>query len=609
MNILHVLSQFEVTGAETYAAALVDQQASRGHRLFVVSDTLTLPFRAACYTAPIGKRSYVQRVANIRWLVRFIRRNGIQVVHAHSRAASWVSYVACALTKTPLVSTVHGRQHVHASSRAFNIYGKHIIAVCESIKDHLVRDLGIAEKYIRVVPNGFSPLLRKSSRRAQMKRRVYGVSDTTTVWTFVGRFSGPKGDVVRFLLRHVLPALRPRKSFAFVIVGGKTIPHDIPPLVDAINLHQKNCTVVLKGFQEYLHDFLSAADLVLGSGRVAIEALLLGKPVVAFGESNYIGLITEQNLPQAIATNFGDAGTPLPPQQTLVVDELRSLLRQQSVPPSKNLVETLRRSYAIDSVEAAVERCYEQARTETLSPAVIPVLLYHRIVDTPLPGRLSGLAVSRERFEEQLRSLSRRGFSTITFSDYAAFTRGQRPLPQRPIILTFDDGYEDNYRLAFPLLQAYRMRAVIYLVAERKRRTNFWDSDQPQVPLLTSSQIKDMARAGIEFGSHTLSHPHLPSLARARAFRELSTSKKILEDLLGNELLSFAYPYGDVSPAVKALVAEAGYRYAVAGETGPAVFYADPFEIRRVQVFPWTNAFGFWKKTQPWYHRYREFKR
>jgi hypothetical protein len=60
---------------------------------------------------------------------------------------------------------------------------------------------------------------------------------------------------------------------------------------------------------------------------------------------------------------------------------------------------------------------------------------------------------------------------------------------------------------------------------------------------------------------------------------------------------------------VKALVAEAGYRYAVAGETGPAVFYADPFEIRRVQVFPWTNAFGFWKKTQPWYHRYREFKR
>lgn len=608
MNILHVLSQFEVTGAEAYAASLVEQQVTRDHRLFVVSDTLTLPFRAICLNVPIGRRSYAQRLANIRWLVRFIRQHNIQIVHAHSRAASWVCYVATRLTRTPYISTVHGRQHIHTSSTLFNIYGKNILAVCPSIKEHLVSDLNIPADLITVVPNGFSPALWNERPRSASKEATYGVSEKTTVWAFVGRLTGPKGDVARFLLHHIIPPLQKLRRFTFFIIGGTKIPADIPRLVDDVNSSGQTRSVILLGYQKNIRDYLSAANLVFGSGRVAIEALLLGKPVVAFGESQYIGLVKDENLDLAIHTNFGDAGKPTPAQPSLVLNDLQSILKRPPR-PSPALVRRIRSYYTIETVEVSIQRSYERARVETLSPKIIPVLLYHRVVSQPLQGRLSGLAVTVEQFERQLKALNDGGFTTITFSDYAAFARGERSLPERPVILTFDDGYEDNYTLAYPLLCRYNMSAVIYLVADWKKRTNFWDHDQPQVPLLKPTQIREMARAGIEFGSHSLSHPRLPSLPKAQARKEISNSKTRIEDLLGAEVLSFAYPYALMSEQTKELVSEAGYRYAVVGDNGPPVFYKDPLQIRRVQVFPWTGAFGFWKKTQPWYYKYKDLKR
>ena len=92
MNILHVLSQYEVTGAETYAAALISRQARDGHRVVVVSDTLSTPVDAEYLPMPIGKRDYMQRLRNVLDLRRLIRMRDIRLVHAHARSASWVAF-------------------------------------------------------------------------------------------------------------------------------------------------------------------------------------------------------------------------------------------------------------------------------------------------------------------------------------------------------------------------------------------------------------------------------------------------------------------------------------------------------------------------------------
>jgi len=178
----------------------------------------------------------------------------------------------------------------------------------------------------------------------------------------------------------------------------------------------------------------------------------------------------------------------------------------------------------------------------------------------------------------------------------------------KPIILTFDDGYEDNYSIAFPLLQKFGFSAVIYAVTEKDRRTNFWDQDEPPAQLMSAAQLKELHRSGIEIGSHTVTHPRLPTASPERLRTEIRDSKDALEQLFGSGVFSFAYPYGELSESVKDCVCEAGYRFAVAADSGPLAFYQDFLQIRRTQVFPWTGQIGFWKKTLPIYIRYKALK-
>lgn len=155
MRILHLLSQTHLTGAEVYAAELCLEQLSQGDQCWILSDTLTVKIPGAVYTPmPLHNRKYFNRLRNIIGVVRFCRQHRIDVIHAHSRAASWVANIAAKRAQVGYVSTVHGRQKVHKSSRSWNIYGRVILAVCDHLADHLNRELNIPASYIRVVRNG-----------------------------------------------------------------------------------------------------------------------------------------------------------------------------------------------------------------------------------------------------------------------------------------------------------------------------------------------------------------------------------------------------------------------------------------------------------------------
>ena len=154
MKILHVLSQVTPTGAEFYATALANSHSQQGHEVYIVSDTLTAPTQAAYHPQAIDDRSYKQRFSNIRFIRKFVNKYGIDVVHAHSRAASWVAYFALLGTKVPLISTIHGRQHLHLSTKLYDIYGDHVVAVCHNLKTHLVQEVKMNAKKITVLPNG-----------------------------------------------------------------------------------------------------------------------------------------------------------------------------------------------------------------------------------------------------------------------------------------------------------------------------------------------------------------------------------------------------------------------------------------------------------------------
>ena len=155
MNILHVLSGDFVTGSETSTAALIRRQTRAGHRVFVASGSFNHAVEAKIFTVPIYNRGFFRRLSNILELHGIIRREKIDLVHAHSRAASWVGYWACRFSKTAYFSTLHGRQHLHFSNRRFNIYGPQCICVCENIRDQMLEGTNVFKpNQLTVIRNG-----------------------------------------------------------------------------------------------------------------------------------------------------------------------------------------------------------------------------------------------------------------------------------------------------------------------------------------------------------------------------------------------------------------------------------------------------------------------
>lgn len=229
-------------------------------------------------------------------------------------------------------------------------------------------------------------------------------------------------------------------------------------------------------------------------------------------------------------------------------------------------------------------------------PKAIKVLIYHRVLDEPtVCDRHDDMCVSAPEFRMQLRLLERWGFTSITFHDYHLFLKGELNLPKKPVIITFDDGYKDVFTHAFPLLQEFGMKAVIFAIGSRTVSSNLWDkdSDLPPAELMSEHELLELHAAGHEIGSHSVNHVALPMLPKETMWDELSRSRMLLEILLNAPVHSFAYPYGLLNDQVKKLAAEAGYLSGCGVYTGPAQFGDDPFDIRRILIRGTTGRIGF----------------
>jgi peptidoglycan/xylan/chitin deacetylase (PgdA/CDA1 family) len=198
----------------------------------------------------------------------------------------------------------------------------------------------------------------------------------------------------------------------------------------------------------------------------------------------------------------------------------------------------------------------------TVFPSWVPILSYHRVVPVVPSNDVTGNCLSLEIFERQLRWLVQRGYCCIPLEKL-----GPR-LPPRAVVITFDDGYADNYEYALPLLQKYGFTATIFLVTGSIGGTNAFDTGakDTSVPMLSLSQIKEMQQAGITFGSHSVTHPAtLTALSDSDLKAELEGARKEIQCLLNPAFLAFAYPHSQLDSRVEKSVQEAGYHIACAG--------------------------------------------
>lgn len=629
MNIVHLLSQTHLTGAEAHAVILTEAQLEAGHAVTIVSDRIHLATRARFIARPIHAARGWARWREILWLRRRLRTDGIDVVHAHSRAAVRIGWWATRGTSTALVSTVHGRQHFSLGKRLFDLYGERVLAVCGNLKRHLVDDFRMRESRVGVLGNPIE--FPTATARVQSESDPVSPELVTAMnsaaplspgprdrWLLVTRWSGPKGHRTVEFLRDVLPTILDRFPGLTLEIRGAapTAGSEAESTLNALAQSHPQRVRHL-GFIDPLEPELPRYGLILGGGRIAIAAVGMGLPCFAFGEAETTGIVTETNLSTAMDSNFGDilpgkADAPLHLEKTRteLVDFLDG--RGPDASTRERLAKIVRAHFEAGIVAQAVLDVYRSARLIKAHPRPIPVLMYHKVVDAPLdtPHRIF---VTVETFRSHLATFRRRGLTSLAFADLLDFKEGRRPLtefPRRPVILTFDDGYENNLTKAAPLLKEFGFRGVLYLLARHDLRTNTWDEGAaPQVPLMTAAQRQElMATEAFEIGSHGFNHARLPAMDEESAQHELRDSKRALEQEFGRPIHSFAFTYGDIDTRSARQAREAGYAYALNTDRGAIHIEEDPWSVFRVNVFPEDGPTAIAKKTS-WWYRWRYWRK
>ena len=223
--------------------------------------------------------------------------------------------------------------------------------------------------------------------------------------------------------------------------------------------------------------------------------------------------------------------------------------------------------------------------------------MYHQIGEpAPKGSPYRSLTVHPASFRRQMRWLRRFGYRGLSMRDIMPYVRGEKQ--GKVVGITFDDGYRNVYQNALPVLTENGFTATNYFVAHHLGGGNEWDYEKgiSHSDLMSSDEMRAWARAGMEVGSHTLDHAYLPKLDDDQAQIQIAESRQALEQLLGEPVTAFCYPYGGEEARLRDLVRAAGYDNATTTAGGLAQPNDDPYGLPRVTVARSTHLLRFLQK-------------
>lgn len=243
-------------------------------------------------------------------------------------------------------------------------------------------------------------------------------------------------------------------------------------------------------------------------------------------------------------------------------------------------------------------RACREDSVDTSRASRVPVLMYHRIADHG-PAELARYRMTPQQFDAQMCWLRQNGYHAIVSSELEGFLSKNEPLPGRPVVITFDDGYQDFADVAWPILGKYGFSAEVFLVTDLVGQTSAWDQRFGETfALMSASTVGQLAREGVAFGSHLATHPFAEGLTTRQLASELLRSKMAVEQWIGTEVASLALPFGSTDQRVQRLAAECGYRTVFSTQDGYASRGANPMHLPRIEAFGGQSLFEFQRRVR-----------
>lgn len=233
----------------------------------------------------------------------------------------------------------------------------------------------------------------------------------------------------------------------------------------------------------------------------------------------------------------------------------------------------------------------------------IPIVLYHRLISRravesgQIPDNEPIYAAYDDTFDGQMRYLRESGHTTLSLDEYLDVRAGRRPFPPRPVIVTFDDGYESNYTMAFPALRRWGQKAVIFVAPEPDEHTRNLVAGIDG--FLSPQQMRELDAGGVSIESHTLTHCILAELNDETARYELVESKRRLGDVLGRPVRHLAIPRAGYGRRIYRLALEAGYESICCNNKGSSTGWSDRFALPRIVIERDMSVEDFARALQP----------
>ncbi|EMU53231.1 polysaccharide deacetylase family protein [Clostridium butyricum] len=231
-------------------------------------------------------------------------------------------------------------------------------------------------------------------------------------------------------------------------------------------------------------------------------------------------------------------------------------------------------SNLIESIDDNIKNNNNKNRFENVSLTSdnigIPVLYYHSVDE----NAANEVTITPEKLQEQLDYINDNNYVTITMTELYDHIENNKPIPEKSILITFDDGYMNNYTEAFPMLKELNMTATIFCVGNSLDGSYY----------LSEEAIKEMSDYGIDIESHTVNHVHLDTMSYDEQLLELKNSKNILEKITGKEVLSLAYPFGDYNDNTIKAAKDAGYKMGFTTKLGLSDRTDDIYKLDRIYI-------------------------
>ncbi|MGI6424549.1 MAG: glycosyltransferase family 4 protein [Tepidanaerobacteraceae bacterium] len=371
LTVLLALMALDAGGAETHAISLARQLKKRGVKVIVASHggKLTKALDNSGiehYTLPLDKKTPFSLIKSVKGLTSIVKKYEVDIIHAHARIPAWISQWVSFVTGCPYITTSHGIYTTSWGMGLITTWGRKVIAVSEDVKKHLINGFKVNPGNIYVIPNGidmeqFDPKVDSSLIEKQL-----GLDPQDLKIVYVSRLMGARGEIALRLIEALPEIEKAFPTVRLIVVGDGDKYNEISRLAERYN-SKANCNkVIVTGARIDTHLLMNIADVSVGVGRVALEAMSMEKPVIIAGEAGFMGILSPENFEVAKMHNFSGRGSEMKSNAANLADAIKELLTDSKRRKILGAFgrEEVRRYFSIEKMTDEILKVYDQVIEE-----------------------------------------------------------------------------------------------------------------------------------------------------------------------------------------------------------------------------------------------------